>query len=293
MKNIYILLLCAAAVFSLSLYACESEKEPDPEDFELLLTADEIPDETTEPEITEDEYIYAEPEEEPEAAAEEAPDNTDEIVILDLSDIHPEQYFIIDTPGGEEFILYETGITTLPEGGFVTLTENGFQFEVDRGGTIEYDAANAPHVLYITNSFRLLSPDGRDIIIESPERIAVIIDGLEPDSRLRDSPWRISFDRDRNAVFGFDSSEIKFISLASVFPMYKDTQNGTVLFQNCLIELPDGTIIEAPRNTRAVVEDGRFEVILGTGSAVVKNPDGTTRAIPGGTVLDGNFEIVA
>ena len=280
-KKIICILLCVILIF---LYACSDE----PED-EQLPESDIAGGYTG---IIDEEINTGINIEEDEDIADEAEPEEFNINELALG------YFVIETPDGEEPVHNDDGTMTLPGGGIISSAENDSKFELGNGAVLNFDG-HSPYRIYIDSPFKLLG-NNMDIVIESPDGFSITIDGLE--EQLRESaggagrepriaPWDIIFDGERNAVFEFKVNGIKFISLDSVFPMYKDEHNGVILFKKCRIELADGTVIDAPLNTKAQIDTGEFKIIIGEGSATVTRPDGTAGMIPGGTVFDGGFEV--
>ena len=280
MKKIFIL-LCVTLVF---LYACDTEPE---ESLSGDINGEEIIADDAGGGGEYEENIEAEEnfEDFEEEAGGEADvnenENADEDLLTHLG------YFIIETPAGEGPVHNDDGTLTLPAGGFVTTTEDDSRYELDSGAVLDYDGVNSPYKINIKSAFKL---PGSDMKIEAADGFAVVLEELEEMYKNagrghRESPWEISFDSDGHAIFKFNVSDIKFVSLDSVFPMYKDAQNGVILFKKCRIELADGTIIDAPLNTKAQIDEGEFKIIIGEGDAVQTSPDGTVSAVEQGTVL--------
>lgn len=196
--------------------------------------------------------------------------------------------FVIETPAGEDPLYIDDGIIVLPGGGVITAKED-ILFTLDSGAILEIDE-NVPFMLFVNAPFRLPAGETEAIITSSPEGFIITLDGYAEESEpRRPAPWTISFDRDRNAVFEF-ASGVRFVSLGSVFPVFRDEQNGVILFMKCIIEMPDGSIIDAPLNTLARIADSILEIQIGLGDGIQTHPDGTVTVLPSGTLLKPSFD---
>lgn len=291
-------MLCIAVIF---LYACSSETPPENEvvtDDAEEMTAENNGEEILEETDTESGTSGSNESENSELediSHSELEQESDAVSTPISGDITKIGYFTIETPKGEVPILNDDSTMTLPGGGTI-ITDNGTQFTVESGGVLYCDELNSPFKLSIHDSVRIASGDS-DVIIESPNGVTISIDGMmieeestvEEERVSRNSPWLIYFDENQNAIFEFAANGVKCTSLDSVFPTYKNADNGTILFKKCTIELTDGTIIDAPLNTIAKINEGVFTIIIGMGEANMIKPDGTISAIPEGTVIDSNF----
>ena len=204
-------------------------------------------------------------------------------------------YFIIETPVGERPVMNDDGTMTLPGGGVITTTENDSRVELESGAVLEYDEAARPYRLTVDAQFKLLGGE-HSIRIETPGGFVITIDELAelyyvPGRQRRMPPWVASMNEADNPVF--EIGAVTFTSLDSVFPMFRDEYNGLILFKQSRIELSDGTVVDAPLNTRAQIDGGELSIIIGAGDAVVTGPDGAVRTIPAGTVLDSGLAVVA
>ena len=203
-------------------------------------------------------------------------------------------YFIIETPAGERPVMNDDGTLTLPGGGVITTTENDSRVGLESGAVLEYDESARPYRLAVDAQFKLLGGE-HSIRIETPGGFVITIDELAelyhvPARQRRIPPWVASMNEADNPVF--EIGAVTFTALDSVFPMFRDEYNGVILFKQSRIELGDGTVIDAPLNTRAQIDGGELSIIIGAGDAVVTSPDGAVRRLPEGTVLDGGLSVV-